>query len=180
MVVCGLGYLVDCVLREFQINAIKLHGCDILSKDGVLWLRDYPFKILNPKVVESHVDRKPSNELWNESKLYEVVWKDVLIEHFKVLLPSVHYGLTKSHGGGVHSLFYDLVQTNERTSADEKDVLCVYLYHLLVWMLSPSLWRYACNGAFDYLQKGLLYTFSRDVASYGDVLAFLCDLVHFV
>ena len=74
----------------------------------------------------------------------------------------------------------DLVEPDERSSANEQDVGGVDRGEFLVRMLAPALWRNVGDCPFENLQQRLLHAFARNIASDGWVLVLASDLVDFV
>ncbi len=98
----------------------------------------------------------------------------------QVLFLGIDDSRAESHGMAGDTLLDDLVQTNERTAADEENVAGIDLQHLLVRMLSSPLGRYGCIGSFDDFQKSLLNTLTTDIACDRRVLTLLGNLVDLI
>ena len=75
---------------------------------------------------------------------------------------------------------HDLVQPDERPSADEQDFLRVHLDVFLVRMLAPALRRHVAGTAFENLQERLLHALAGHVARDADVVRLAPDLVDLV
>ena len=73
-----------------------------------------------------------------------------------------------------------LVQTIERTAADEEDVGGVDLDELLLGVLAAALRGDIADGAFQDLQQSLLHTLTAHVAGDGGILTLAGDLVDLI
>src|SRR5262249_28086440 len=73
-----------------------------------------------------------------------------------------------------------LVETDERTAADEQDVGRVDLKELLVRVLAAALRGNVGHRAFENLEQRLLDALARDVAGDGGILVLAADLVDLV
>src|SRR5437868_1691500 len=73
-----------------------------------------------------------------------------------------------------------LVQTDERSSANEEDVGRIYRRELLMRMLAPTLRRNVRDRTLQDFEQRLLDAFTRDVAGDRRVLIFPTDLVDLV
>ena len=78
------------------------------------------------------------------------------------------------------SSFDHFFQTDERATADEKNVGCVDREEFLVRMFATTLRRNVGDRAFEYLQQRLLHAFTGNVASDRRVLVLAANLVDFV
>src|SRR5438270_1369711 len=74
----------------------------------------------------------------------------------------------------------DVLQSDERTAANEQDVRRVDLDEFLMRMLAPALRRNVGDGAFEDLQQRLLHALSGDIASDRWVVTFAADLIDLV
>ena len=74
----------------------------------------------------------------------------------------------------------DPLNTLKSPTRNEQDVFGVHLYHFLFGMLTSALRWHINHGAFEQLQQSLLYSFARNIAGNGRVVAFAGDFVDFV
>ena len=74
----------------------------------------------------------------------------------------------------------DLVETRERSAADEEDVRRVDREELLVRVLAPALRRHRRDGSLEDLEQRLLHALAGHVARDGRVVRLARDLVHLV
>jgi hypothetical protein len=73
-----------------------------------------------------------------------------------------------------------ILETDERSAADEQDVGGVDLQELLLRVLAAALGRHARRRALDDLQQRLLHALAGDVAGDRRVVALARDLVDLV
>ena len=77
--------------------------------------------------------------------------------------------------------FFDyLVKRIERAAAYKENVFGVYLYKLLVGVLSAALRRNVCRCSFKNFEERLMYALARNVTRYRTVFTAARNLVEFV
>src|SRR5690606_37510267 len=74
----------------------------------------------------------------------------------------------------------DLLETRERTTADEQNVRGVDLQEFLLRVLASALRRHRGDRALDQLQQRLLHALARDIARDRRVVGLARDLVDLV
>src|SRR5687768_11744290 len=78
------------------------------------------------------------------------------------------------------SSFDHFLESDERTSAQEKNVRSVNWEELLVRMFAATLWRNVRDCSFEDLQERLLHTFAGHIACDRGVLILATNLVNLV
>ena len=87
---------------------------------------------------------------------------------------------TKADARTLTALRDDLIKARERTTTDEQNVRGVDLQEFLLRMLTATLRRNRCNGAFHDLQQSLLHALARYVTGDGRVVRLAGDLIDLV
>ena len=78
------------------------------------------------------------------------------------------------------AVFDHLVETDERSAADEQDVRRIDLRELLMRMFSAALRRNISDGSFQHLQQSLLNAFAGNIAGDRGVFVLSADLVDLI
>ena len=76
----------------------------------------------------------------------------------------------KSHPLAPRPLANDIIEPDERATADEKNIVRIHLQEFLLRMFAAALRGHASHRAFNNLQQRLLYTFARNIASYRRII----------
>ena len=87
---------------------------------------------------------------------------------------------SKPHGALAYAVIDYRIQTVERPTTDEQDILSIDLYQRLFGMLAPPFGRNSGNRALENLQQFLLHPFAGNVPGDGRIPRFSGDFVYFV
>ena len=149
-----LGYLRKSIVLNLKLNIIITEELLILLYESVLGLSQYSYKLSFIKLLQYRYNRQSADKFRNHTKFYKILRYDLLedIVHFFL----VRLNLASKAYRSLSDTFLDLFfQSIERTAADKQDILCVYLDHFLVRMLSSALRRNIGYCSFNYLEKSL-------------------------
>ena len=70
------------------------------------------------------------------------------------------------------TLLDNTVKSLKSSATDKQNVFSIYLYELLMWVLSATLWRHIGHTALYYLKKRLLYALTAYISCDRNVLRF--------
>ena len=145
------GLVNDVVKRlviEGEVDVVDGEEFDVLAYDGVFRFRKDSSQGFTVKRVEVGDDGQSSDDFGYESKLAEVLRRDVLQEVIEVDVFLVLVCVI-ADSVGVESMRYFGVNAFERASADEKDVAGVNGDHLLFGVFSSTLRRDIDDRTFE-------------------------------
>src|SRR5687768_813303 len=173
---CGESSLVERDLHFLEPEELR-----VLLREGVLRLLENPDQRLLVERLERNRNGQTADQLGDQPVAKQVVRLD-LREHLcrsrRLILPSGQ--VVESDLPPAGASLDDLLETVERSAADEQDVLRVELDVLLLRMLASTLRRDRRNCSLDDLEERLLYALTRDVARDAGVLRLPRDLVDLV
>src|SRR5271170_3775676 len=174
------------LVGKLQAHILELEQPLVLLDDRIL----RPSKNLNQRkfveIFQHAHNRQASDKFRNQSKL-DQVFRLNLAEQFEVALARdcdifflCLFPSAEAERLLTHTSANNLLQTNERSSADEQNVGSVHRSEFLVRMLAPALRRNVGDGSFENLQQGLLHTFAGNIAGNRRIFVLAPDLVDLV
>src|SRR5262249_41773276 len=174
------GNRLERIVGEPELDVLVLEQLHVLPRDGVTRLREDLDERGLVELVERADHRQPPPELRDEAVLDEVRRLELLERRPDIARANRLDVRLEPQGLLARPPLDLLVETHERTTADEEDVGRIDLEEFLVGMLAPTLRRDVRDRTFEDLQQRLLDALSRHVPSDRRVLVLAADLVDFV
>src|SRR4051794_9309323 len=175
-----VGDGLERVVGEVQVDVVELEELLVLPEQRVLRHREDLHQRVAVEVVHRTDDGEPADELGDEPELQQVLRHDTAENRADVALVGATDVRPEADALVALPPLDDLVDSGERSSADEEDVRGVDLDELLVRMLAPTLGRHRRRRPLEDLQQRLLHALARDVTRDRRVLGLAGDLVDLV
>src|SRR5690554_1953936 len=130
--------------------------------------------------MERREHGKPADELGDEPRLEQILGEDLLQElaHKAHLL--IRDLRAEAEAMLARASLDDLIEPDERSSADEEDIRGVDLQKFLLRMFAAALGRDVRDRPLDDLEQGLLHAFAAHIARDGRVIALPRDLIDLI
>src|SRR3982751_5938501 len=104
-------------------------------------------------------DRQAAKQLRYQAKCFQIrciyVTQQVFLHVFLLLFIYI-----KTNCIGLYPACNDFIDAVKRTAADEKNILRINFYQLLLRVFTTSLWWHQYIRAFEQFQHSLLHTFT--------------------
>ena len=149
----ALGDLLECALGEFQLRALDPEEVLELVDQCVLGFGQDPDHRGDVERHQRADDRETSDQLWDESEFKHVVGGD-LREQLAGLVGAAGLDCLgrETDPAAADPPSDDLLDADERTTADEQDVGRVHLDVLLFRVLPAALGRHVGDRALEHLE----------------------------
>src|SRR5699024_7670754 len=154
---------IECILIELKFDVVNLKHLLILFDKRIFRLCQNGVQCFNIKFLKIADDRYTADKLRNQTVALEVIRTHTahdcifIVEFLARCTTEADDLLTNP------SLDY-FIHAVKCTADDEQDVGCVYLYRLLVRMLSSALRRHAGSRTFEDFEQCLLHAFTRYIS----------------
>jgi len=150
-----------------------------LANQTVAWLGKDSHQGIVVELMEVSHNRDSADELRDHPVFDQIFRVDLgqKLGRAGLIAPEID---VKAHPLLVEPIGDQLVETDERTAADEEDVGGVDLQKLLVGMLAPPLGRHIGDRPLEDFQERLLDPLARNVSGYRRVFGFTGYLVNLV
>src|SRR5207302_2238519 len=168
------------VVLDLQLDVVELEELAVLLHDRVARTREDLDQRFLVQVVDVRDDREPSDELGDESVLEKVFGHHLSEDLTEVLLFELADVGAEADALATDASLDDLLETRERTAADEQDVRGLDLDEFLVRMLASALRGNRSDRSLENLQQRLLHALAGHVARDRGVLGLARDLVDLV
>ena len=171
---------MESLVGDVQLHIVHRQQFFILLDQTVAGLLQHAHQCILVQVVQHGDDRQTADKLGDEAELDKVVGFDLPQQSLFSLAGVILQRTAKAQCGLVGAAEDILIQTVERTAADEEDVGGVDLDELLLGVLAAALRGNIADGAFQDLQQSLLHTFTAHVAGDGGIFTLAGDLVDLI
>src|SRR5579872_774741 len=177
----AMRHRLERLVAELELGAFHLEEPPILLGEGVLGLGEDRDQRPLIELIERRDDRQAADELGDQAVLDQILGLDV-VEQIAPVRPRVdpaHLG-GEADAAALGAIEDDLLESRERSTADEEDVAGVDLQELLLRVLAAALRRDRGDRALDELEQRLLHALARYVTRDRGVVGLARDLVDLV
>ena len=173
--------LMQCFVFDRQLHAVHREQGTVLLLEGVLRLPENTDECLLVELIQRDDDRYTADQLRDQSELHEILGHDIFEDLSDIfLLLGLAELRPETDGFRLHPALYDLIHSDERAAANEKDLRRVDLDHLLLGMLAASLRGNRCDRPLDDLEQRLLNALTGYVAGNGRIFGLSSDFVDLI
>ena len=164
---------------ESQLHPFHGKQLLILPDDGILRFFQNPHKLSFGECLHLCQHGNTPDKLRNQAETDQVFRLNFREQPlaFRTGLP---FGIDKADRLCAQTTFDFIIQTYERSPANEEDIGSVQPDVFCLRMLTASLFGHVGNGAFNNLQQRLLHPFSADITRDGGVFCLAGNLIDFV
>src|ERR1700722_1556707 len=169
------------IFAEVELHALHVEKLAVLLGERILRLHQDRNQRVFVQFLQRRDHRQAAHEFGNQAVLDQILGLRV-VEHVVAVRPRVlfaHLG-DEADAALVRAVHDDLLESGERTAADEQDVGRVDLQKFLLRMFAAALRRHGGDRAFNQFQERLLHAFARDIAGDRRVIGLAGDLVDFI